>query len=145
MKKVFPYIVLVVLLVIWLVVKNCSGSKTETVPSSTNKTNTTASNNKPAAAQRGGLNRNDKLFFTKHARCRMQCRRITQKEVKEILESGTINYNKSELNGTQGPEYAVEGVTSDKQHVRIIFAPKQQHTTVVTVIDLDTDWTCPSC
>lgn len=144
MKKAFPYIVLVVFLVIWLVVKNCSGSKTETVPYSTNKTNTTAAN-KNTEAQRGGLNRNDKLFFTKHARCRMQCRRITQKEVKEILEKGNINYNKSELNGAQGPEYAVEGVTSDRQQVRIIFAPKQQHTSVVTVIDLDTDWTCPSC
>ena len=144
MKKAFPYIVLVVLLVIWLVIKNCSGGKSETVPSTPNKTNTNTANNKPAA-QRSGLNRNDKLFFTKHARCRMQCRRITQKEVKEILETGTINYNKSNFNSAEGPEYAVEGITSDRQRVRIIFAPKQQHTSVVTVIDLDTDWTCPSC
>lgn len=85
------------------------------------------------------------LFFTKHARCRMKCRHITQKEVKEILASGTINYTKSDLNATDGPRYALEGLTSDKQKVRIIFAPKQKHMSVVTVIDLGTEWPCPSC
>ncbi|MDQ6815640.1 MAG: DUF4258 domain-containing protein, partial [Bacteroidota bacterium] len=82
------------------------------------------------------------LFFTKHARCRMQCRHITQQEVKDILVNGTINYNKSNLHDPQGPTYAVEGITNDRQHVRIIFAPKQQHLTVVTVIDLEVDYEC---
>jgi hypothetical protein len=93
-----------------------------------------------------GLDRNAKdLFFTKHARCRMKCRHITQEEVKEILESGEINYRKSELDAPQGPKYAVEGYSHEKQHIRCIFAPNTQHLTVVTVIDLDEDWECPSC
>lgn len=144
-KKAFPYIVLVILAVALLCIKRCnSGSD----PSTQKNKNTTAA--KPAGtnsntANNTGLNRNAELFFTKHARCRMQCRHITQAEVKDILQTGNINYNKSDLQNAQGAEYAVEGITNDKQHVRIIFAPKQKHTSVVTVIDLDTDWTCPSC
>ncbi len=53
----------------------------------------------------------------------MKCRRITQQEVKDILVNGTINYNKSDLNDSRGPSYAVEGMTRDRQKVRIIFAP----------------------
>ena len=85
-------------------------------------------------------------YFTKHARCRMDCRHITQKEVKEIVRKTEVNYNKSELDAPKGPTYALEGYTSkDKQHVRIIVAPKQRHLSIVTVIDLDEDWECPSC
>ena len=72
----------------------------------------------------------------------MKCRQITQKEIKEILVEGTINYNKRDLNDPQGPTYAVEGKTRDRQNVRIIFSPKQQHMSVVTVIDLDVDHQC---
>ncbi|MDB5193557.1 MAG: hypothetical protein JWQ96_3120, partial [Segetibacter sp.] len=72
----------------------------------------------------------------------MACRDITQKEVREILAEGSINYNKSELDDPQGPTYALEGETNDRQHVRIIFAPKQKHIAVVTVIDLENDYEC---
>lgn len=103
-------------------------------------------NNKVVEVENVKFSRNvAELFFTKHARCRMQCRNITQKEVREILAKGTINYSKSNLQTSKAAEYALEGVTSDRQHVRIIFSPKQRHMTVVTVIDLDKDWECPSC
>jgi hypothetical protein len=40
----------------------------------------------------------------------------------------------------------LEGYTSkEKQHIRIIVAPKQKHLTIVTVIDLDEEWACGSC
>jgi hypothetical protein len=42
--------------------------------------------------------------------------------------------------------YPLEGVTRDKQRVRIVFAPKgQSEVLVVTCIDLDTDWPCSAC
>ena len=89
------------------------------------------------------LERNtQEIFFTKHARCRMECRHITQKEVKEIILNGKVNYNKSDLNDAKGPTYALEGITSDDQHVRIIVAPKRGHLSVVTVIDLEKDFAC---
>ena len=36
------------------------------------------------------------IFYSKHARCRMECRHIDESEIKEILETGRINYNKIE-------------------------------------------------
>ena len=82
------------------------------------------------------------IIYSKHARCRMQCRHIDESEVKEILENGKVNRNKIE-NNERGRTYPLEGVTHDGQHVRIVFAPKDDGTVVVvTCIDLDTDWQC---
>lgn len=103
----------------------------------------TSANETPPTRDRVKFDRSGKnLFFTKHARCRMKCRHITQQEVRDILINGTINYNKSDLTDPRGPTYAVEGMTKDRQKVRIIFAPKQQHMTVVTVIDLEQEYIC---
>jgi len=85
---------------------------------------------------------NGKLILTKHARCRMGCRHIDESEVREILEKGTINERKSEPAARPDPKYALEGRTHDGQQVRIIFAPTDRGMVVVTVIDLDTDWSC---
>ena len=82
-----------------------------------------------------------KLVYSKHAKCRMDCRHIDEMEVKEILDSGTINYEKIEKTD-QGRTFPLEGFTHDKQHVRIVFAPKVDEMVVVTVIDLDKDWYC---
>jgi|GEM_PF-512101 len=90
-----------------------------------------------------GFNRRaGKLIYTKHARCRMGCRHIDESEVKEILEQGVINERKSEPAGRPDPKYALEGRTHDGQQVRIVFAPTDRGMLVITVIDLDTDWTC---
>lgn len=76
----------------------------------------------------------------------MKCRYISQEEVKEIVQRADVNYRKSDLEAVEGPKYALEGITSrDKQHVRIIVAPKKRHLTIVTVIDLENEWECPSC
>ena len=91
-----------------------------------------------------GLNRNPaRIIYTKHARCRMNCRHINQTEVMEILKDGEINYHKSELNNKDCyRKFAVEGVTKEHQHLRIIFAPCENEEVVVTVIDLETEWKC---
>lgn len=82
------------------------------------------------------------LEYSNHAKCRMQCRKISQKEVEEIMRDGKINYTKSDLQNARCPRYAVEGVTSDNQRVRIVYAQCNESTTVVTVIDLETDFEC---
>ena len=96
--------------------------------------------------QTNGLNRNeDHLILTRHARCRMDCRHITEAELKGILHDGKINYYKSELHAKRGPKYAVEGYLAGHQHLRVIFAPEPHAVVVVTCIDLDNEWQCPSC
>lgn len=81
------------------------------------------------------------IIYSKHARCRMDCRHIDESEVKEILEKGEINYNKIEED-PKGKSYPLEGITHDHQHVRIVFAPHENELVVVTVIDLDKEWQC---
>ena len=72
----------------------------------------------------------------------MQCRKISQAEVEEIMQDGKINYAKSDVNDKPCPTYALEGITNDNQRVRIVFAQCDFKTKVVTSIDLDTDWEC---
>ena len=82
------------------------------------------------------------IIYSKHAHCRMDCRHIDETEVKEILADGQINNSKIQED-ERGKTYPLEGETHDKQHVRIIFAPKGNDTVeVVTCIDLDTEWPC---
>jgi hypothetical protein len=153
-KNALPLIFLVALAIITLAIKRCN-APTDKKTSATHKERSTRQHNTSAQApnttvrnqsnrdESVGLDRNtSNLFFTKHARCRMKCRQITQQEVKDILLRGKVNYNKSDLNDPKGATYAVEGVTDDQQNVRIIFAPKKKHLSVVTVIDLDEERIC---
>jgi hypothetical protein len=128
-KQYLPYLLLAAMLVALLIIRNW--------------------NNRPTGGETDGkkdgrgFNRDvGRLTYSKHARCRMGCRFIDEGEVQEIMQKGTINYRKSELQGNRGPEYAIEGTTRDKQRVRIVFAQGPQRTNVVTVIDLDTEWPC---
>jgi len=88
------------------------------------------------------FNRHGHLVYTHHARCRMDCRHITEKEVQEVLEKGDVNYNKSELNAHPDPKYAFEGYTTEGQHLRIVFAPSKNNVVVITCIELGVEWQC---
>ncbi len=74
------------------------------------------------------------IEYTEHAKCRMQCRKITQTEVEEIMKEGKINYAKSDVNDRPCPTYALEGVTGDNQRVRIVFAQCDFKTKVIPVL-----------
>ena len=143
MKKALPLILLIVLAIALFFIKRC------------NHGSSSVSKNKPGpGATSAGINRNhgfdrrvSYLKYSNHARCRMECRHITQSEVEETMRDGQINYRKSDiqsrsLSGARCPRYAVEDQTKDGQHVRIVFAQCDNATEVVTVIDLDTEWTC---
>ncbi len=92
--------------------------------------------------QDGEINRHPvELIYSKHARCRMDCRHIDESEVREILEKGVLNKNKIEQD-SRGKTFPLEGYTHDRQRVRIVFAPKGNKMLVVTVIDLDREWHC---
>ncbi|HEY5409061.1 MAG TPA: DUF4258 domain-containing protein [Ginsengibacter sp.] len=82
------------------------------------------------------------LILTKHARCRMDCRHITEGEIKEIIHNGKVNETKSGP-GTKGDEtYALEGYSNEQQHLRIVVAPEDDGLVVITCIDLDNEWQC---
>lgn len=83
-----------------------------------------------------------RLEYSKHARCRMECREISKEEINAILESGKVNQRKSDPDNSRCPRYALEGPTEDGQTVRIIFADCEKETVVVTAIDLSEDHKC---
>lgn len=91
-----------------------------------------------------GLNRHAILKYTRHARCRMECRHVSEQEVEEILATGRVNTGKSDPYDQPCPTYALEGYSDEGQHLRVVFAPCEDTTSVITCIDLDKDWTC-SC
>lgn len=132
-RKYFPYIVLIAAaLLLFYVKKNQRGN----LPGTPHTDITIPVNNVE------GFNRKaDKIIYSKHARCRMDCRHIDESEVMEILQDGTLNMSKIEED-ERGKTFPLEGTTHDRQHVRIIFAPKNNDLVVVTVIDLDKDWYC---
>jgi hypothetical protein len=95
------------------------------------------------ASREGQLNRHpQQVNYSKHARCRMGCRHIDGDEINEILQNGELNVHKSDMRGQPDPRYAVEGTTRDGQKIRVIVAQGARTSTIVTVIDLDTDWDC---
>ena len=141
LKKAAPLILVAILALLLFVIKQCRHE------AAINPKAKTANKNREASASEVDRNKGfDRriayLEYSKHAKCRMECRRISQTEVEEIMQDGKINYNKSDLQNARCPRYAVEGVTGDNQKTRIVFAQCNDKTTVVTVIDLDTEWSC---
>ncbi len=131
-KKYFPIIALVLaaLFLFW-VKKNQRGKSV----------NTPINIEVPVHAKEPIDRSSSNILYSKHARCRMDCRQIDSSEVKEILLDGKINYEKVEEDN-KGKTIPMEGVTHDGQHVRIVFAPHENELVVVTVIDLEKEWPC---
>jgi len=139
MKKALPYLILIVLAIAVLIIKKCKfGGSATSKYKTTSGRETTGDVNR----DRGFDRRVSYLQYSNHAKCRMECRHITQAEVEETMRDGKINYGKSDIQNSRCPRYAVEEVTKDNQKVRIVFAQCNNYTEVVTVIDLDTEWTC---
>ncbi len=136
-KKIFPFLLLIILAVIAISLKQCGQSSPKKVKSQTQTDDKVVPENR-------GLNRNPShINYSKHAKCRMACRHIDDVEIEDILKNGTINYKKSELQGEDcRKKYAVEGYSKDRQHLRIIFAPCGDEMTVVTCIDIGQEWSC---
>lgn len=145
-KKYLPYIfLLAAALLLFFIKRNQRGAMpVKTVTEQTDNRVTV-----PAVVPAGekpeeidGFNRNTtNLVFSKHAKCRMDCRKIDESEIREILKNGTVNKKKIQRD-KRGMTYPVEGTTHDGQRVRIVFAPKGDALVVVTVIDLGKEWSC---
>lgn len=82
------------------------------------------------------------LIYTKHARCRMQCRDITESEIASVINEGNVNKAKSDATDRPCPTLAYEGKGTDGHHLRVVIADCDERDKVVTVIDLDEDHPC---
>lgn len=83
-----------------------------------------------------------KLEYSKHGACRMECRHITEAEIRELLGTGAtegkgkVNYDKSDVHDKPFPSYAIEGTTASGKNLRIVIADCDTISRVVTAIDL---------
>jgi len=82
------------------------------------------------------------IIYTKHAKCRMDCREISQAEVIETLEQGSWNRAKSDLNDQPCPTYVLEDRSEEGQLIRVVFAYCEDVVKVVTAIDLENEYSC---
>jgi hypothetical protein len=140
-NKWVPYILIVLLGAAVIISKTCKNSnQPRPKPKVTNNDRKDPADK--VDRDHGFDRRTSYIEYSNHAKCRMECRHISQAEVEDIMRSGKINYNKSDLQNARCPRYALEGVTDDDQRVRIVYAQCNEKTEVVTVIDLDTEWPC---
>lgn len=146
-KKYLPlFVLLIAALAIWYIKSHQRGhyyvnpsteqqgrsDMNDTISAVTNTDNSTGDDFNRAA---------NKIIYSRHARCRMECRHIDENEIKEILKDGKVNEHKIESDD-RGKTYPLEGI-AEGHHLRIVFAPKDNNAVeVVTCIDLDTDWPC---
>ncbi|MDB5251959.1 MAG: hypothetical protein JWP27_1128 [Flaviaesturariibacter sp.] len=82
------------------------------------------------------------LVYTRHARCRMDCRQISEDDIADILDHGVINLNQSNRNDRPCPTFAVQGQTDDGESLRVIFAQCDAQTKVVTCYNLKKHVSC---
>jgi Domain of unknown function (DUF4258) len=141
-KKWLPFLIILILAVILFFVKRYQAADTTRPKKRDVTTDKPKDPSSDVNRNRGFDRRVSYIEYTEHAKCRMQCRKISQAEVEEIMRDGKINYAKSEVNDKPCPTYALEGVTRDDQRVRIVFAQCDLKTKVVTSIDLETNWEC---
>ena len=85
------------------------------------------------------------LQYTEHAQCRMQCRKISEEEVRQLLKEGKINYGKSNVHDVPCATYAIEGATKIHAKVRVIIADCDSVSKVVTTIDLTSEKDSCNC
>ena len=95
------------------------------------------------AAHQSVIDPGTPLIYTRHARCRMDCRHISEGDIREVLREGHLNEAKSQQNQTPCPTYAIEEDRhKDGVRLRIVFAKCDQETKVVTCIDRDHEFDC---
>ncbi len=116
----------ILLLALWII--GCTGKQT------TEKVHNNRFSNAPTDTF--------ELIYTKHAKCRMDCREVSKSEVIEIIAGNRINTQKSDYNDKPCPTIAYEGRSSDGQLLRVVVADCEPKDKVVTVIDLETDYKC---
>lgn len=140
-RKWLPFLLILLVALAVIITKRWQAEKIPK-PRPTRTQTEIRSGEEPVNRDRGFDRRIAYLKYSSHAKCRMDCRRISQAEVEEIMQDGKINYRKSDLDNSRCPRYALEGRTSDEQRVRIVYAQCNESTTVVTVIDLEKEWSC---
>ena len=77
------------------------------------------------------------LVYSEHATCIMNCRNINKEDVMQILKTGEVNFDESNVHNTACPSYALEGTLSGNKKLRIIITTVDSVAEVESAIDLN--------
>ena len=61
-----------------------------------------------------------KLTYSNMAKCEMECRSISEKDVMIILKNGEVNFKESNVHGQPHPSYSIDGSLSGNKKIRVI-------------------------
>lgn len=82
------------------------------------------------------------LSYTRHARCRMDCRHISEADIQAVLDHGVINLAKSDSHDRPCPTLAVQGETEGGESIRVILAQCPAETRIITCYNLHREFEC---
>ena len=83
-----------------------------------------------------------RIAYTRHARCRMDCRHISEADIRSVLERGVINLAKSDARERPCPTLAVQGETAGGESIRVILAQCPSETRIITCYNLHKEFEC---
>jgi hypothetical protein len=83
----------------------------------------------------------NRLRFYAFARCRMQCLSINDNDIKDLMQTGVINLNRSSRTMHPCPVFALQGRVSN-HYLRVLFEQCRNGTYVVNCYDLEKERTC---
>lgn len=84
-----------------------------------------------------GLILESEIIYSRHAKCIMGCRNITEQNVMDILRNGDVNFDESNIRGTACPSYAIEGTLPGDKKIRVVVTAVDSIAKIETAIDLD--------
>lgn len=148
-SKTILFVVLIALVIFTrFFYKTIPHKSSASIATTTSQPGTQSSPTSSSALAAGGehqsiIDPNVNLIYTKHARCRMECRHISEADIREVLREGHVNEAKSKQEPGKCPAYAIEdNRNSDGIRLRIVFAQCDYEVKVVTCIDRDDDFAC---
>ena len=78
------------------------------------------------------------FIFSEHAKCILQCKQISEEEVKEVLKTGEVNFSESDTHGVPCPSYAIEGTSHNKKlRVLLTIFEKDSTAEITTAINME--------
>lgn len=77
-----------------------------------------------------------KLDIPSVADCKMKCNDVSVEDIKKVLSTGKINYDKSNVHEKPFGTYAVEGNTTSGKSLRVMVADRDTISSVITVEDM---------
>lgn len=86
-----------------------------------------------------------KMEYSAKSDCLIKCLNLTEGELKQILKSGKVNYDVSEVHAKPYATYAVDGVTSTGSKYRITIADADTVSQVIAIVDLKSTTNSCNC